>query len=127
MNDLKPQLAPGWSGVNIALLIVSFLVFKPFGLLMLAYILVGGRFGLHLGHPETFVALWGRITEGFKAGAPGTATRVDGTGGTPAPAIDRQRELDEQERRLTGERETLARERAAFDEEKRQQTERPTH
>lgn len=127
MNDLKPQLAPGWSGVNIALLVVLFLIFKPLALLMLAYILVGERFGLHLGQPETFTALWSRITASWSAGG---TDRVDGAGGTPAPSIDRQSELDARASDLDAERDALARERAAFDEEKRaadDQGDRPTH
>lgn len=87
MNDIKSQLLPGWSPVNIGLLIVLFFVFKLAALLMLGYILFGARLGLDLSRPETFKALWGRVSQAWKAAPPegGTATRV---GGTPNPHID---------------------------------------
>lgn len=90
MNDLKSQLLPGWSPLNIGLLVLFFFIFKLFALLMLGYILFGDRLGLDLGRPETFKALWGRVSDAWKASPPpsGTATRVSGTGGTPEPRID---------------------------------------
>ena len=90
MKDLKSQLLPGWSPLNIGLLVVFFFIFKLFALLMLGYILFGARLGLNLGQPDTFKALWGRISAAWKAGPPegGTATRVSGTGGTPEPQLN---------------------------------------
>lgn len=87
MNDLKSQLKPGWSPVNIGLLVVLFFVFKLLALLMLGYIVFGAKLGLDLTRPETFKSLWQRISEAWKAGAPnsGTATRV---GGTPEPRLN---------------------------------------
>lgn len=126
MNDLRPQLAPGWSPVNIGLMILLFIVFKPLGFLMLAYILVGGRLGLDLGRPDTFSAFWQRLAGAWQAGGnpradvSRTADESIG-GGTPAPVIDRARELDVRERELAAERDALARERDAFEREKREQ------
>lgn len=69
MNDIKQQLAPGWSTVNIVIAAVLFLVgWWPLGLLMIAYIVWGGKVGLDLGRPETISTFWRRIVAAFKAG-----------------------------------------------------------
>jgi ABC-type Fe3+ transport system permease subunit len=87
MNDIKSQLLPGWSPVNIGLLVLFFIFFKLFALLMLGYIVFGARLGLDLTRPETFKALWGRVSTAWKSAPPegGTATRV---GGTPEPRVE---------------------------------------
>ncbi len=87
MNDLKSQLLPGWSPLNIGILVVLFFVFKLLALLMLGYIIFGARLGLDLRRPDTFRSLWTRISDAWKAGSPGsgTATRV---GGTPSPRVN---------------------------------------
>lgn len=120
MNDLKPQLAPGWSGVNIALLVVLFLVAAPLGLLMLAYILLGARLGLDLSRPHTFVSAWDRLVGAWKAGTAswGGDNAVPQGGGTPAPHLDRAQELEQREAALLAERDKLARERADFERQK---------
>ena len=74
MNDrLNPQLtrsqfAPGWSGVNIALMVVLFIVAWPLGLLMLGYILAGDSLGLNLGQPQPFIAPVRRVGAAINAG-----------------------------------------------------------
>ncbi len=68
MNDFKAQLAPGWTGVNVGLLVVLFLLAFPLGLVMLAYIVWGGRLGLNLARPETFAREARRIGRAFGAG-----------------------------------------------------------
>lgn len=98
MHDIKSQLKPGWSPVNIGLLVILFFVFKLAALLMLGYILFGAKFGLDLTRPETFGSLWKRVSEAWKAGAPnsGTATRV---GGTPEPNLHTDDANGDSERR----------------------------
>ncbi len=69
MNNFKQQLAPGWSGVNIGISVVLFLVgLWPLGLLMIAYILWGQRVGLDLSRPETLGVFWKRLTSAWRAG-----------------------------------------------------------
>lgn len=53
MNELKQQLAPGWSPVNIGVCVILFMVAWPLALLMLAYIIWGNRFDLDLSRPQT--------------------------------------------------------------------------
>ena len=91
MNDWKAQLAPGWSGLNIALMVLLFLVALPLGLAMLAYIVWGGRIGLDLARPETFAREGKRLAGAFGAGRDhwrgGTARPT----GRPAPEVERER------------------------------------
>lgn len=68
MHDIKQQLAPGWSPVNIGLIIVLFMIGWPLGLLMVAYVVWGEKLGLNLGRPETISAFGRRIATAFKAG-----------------------------------------------------------
>ena len=119
MNDWKAQLAPGWSGLNIAVMVVLFVVAFPLGLAMLAYIVWGARFGLDLGHPETFAREGRRLAGAFGAGRDHWrgAERVRPTG-RPEPVLDRERDLAEQSERLAAEREALARERAELERER---------
>jgi|GEM_PF-845605 len=119
VNDLKPQLAPGWSAVNIVLLVGLFLLAMPLGLLMLAYILFGARLGLDLGRPETFGAAWQRLVGAFKAGSSHWGAGAGTAGGTPSPTLAKTRELEEQARALAVEREALDRERAAFEQDRK--------
>jgi len=46
MNDLRSQLAPGWSGVNIGIMVLLFIAIPPLGLLMLGYIIWGRQLDL---------------------------------------------------------------------------------
>lgn len=95
MNDWKAQLAPGWSGINIALTIVLFLIAFPLGLLMLAYIIWGGRIGLDLGRPETFAREAKRLTGAFGAGREHWRSDANPNAtGRPTPVVDRERDLD---------------------------------
>jgi hypothetical protein len=68
MNDFKQQLAPGWSGVNIGIVVILSLISWPFALVMVAYILWGQKVGLDLGKPETLATFGRRIATAFKAG-----------------------------------------------------------
>lgn len=68
MNDIKQQLTPGWSAVNIALVVVLFMMAWPLALLMLAYIIWGQKLGLDLGRPETLSIFWKRLSTAFRAG-----------------------------------------------------------
>ena len=142
MNDLRSQLAPGWSGVNIALTVALFILAWPLGLVMIAYIVWGRQLGLDFSRPETLSAFGGRIARAWRAGseswgrsrtlpggmpdtgrpdpgasASGTAERAsaNGHGGANGEAS---------EETLRREREILARERQAFETEKREWRER---
>jgi len=68
MNDLKQQLAPGWSAVNVAITVLLVLISWPLALLYVAYILWGQKVDLDLSRPETLVAFGRRIATAFKAG-----------------------------------------------------------
>ena len=61
MNDLRTQLSPGWTGVNIAITVVLFMLAWPLGLLMIGYILWGRRLGLDFARPETVSAFGRRL------------------------------------------------------------------
>lgn len=67
MNDIKQQLAPGWSTVNIVISVVLFLIAWPLALLMLAYILWGQKVGLDLGRPDTLVVFAKRLGTAWRA------------------------------------------------------------
>jgi len=67
MNDIKQQLAPGWSTVNIVLVVVLFLIAWPLSLLMIAYILWGQKLGLDLGKPETLAVFGRRLATAWRA------------------------------------------------------------
>jgi len=126
MNDLRAQLAPGWSGVNIALTVVLFLLAWPLGLLMIGYIVWGRGLGLDFSRPETLSTFGSRLARAWRAGteswrrgptlASGTGTPDARAAGGERPPVDGSA-TDETLRR---ERETLARERQAFETEKRE-------
>ena len=118
MNDWKAQLAPGWSGLNIGILVVLFLVAMPLALLMLAYIVWGGRIGLDLGRPETFAREGKRLAGAFGAGREHWRGGSPVSTGRPAPTLERERELAAEADRLSAERAALARERAELDRER---------
>ena len=67
MNDFVQQLAPSWSPVNIGITVLLFLLYWPFALIMLAYIVWGGKFGLDLRRPETFSIFAKRLGTAWKA------------------------------------------------------------
>jgi len=68
MNDIKQQLAPGWSAVNIAISAILFMIgWWPLGLVMIAYIVWGNRVGLDLSRPETISAFARRVSVACKA------------------------------------------------------------
>ena len=68
MNDIKQQLAPSWSTVNIVISVVLLYLAWPLALLFVAYVLWGSKVGLDLGRPETLKAFGRRLSNAFKAG-----------------------------------------------------------
>ena len=68
MNDLKQQLAPGWSTVNIIIVVVLFTLSWPLALIYLAYVLWGQKVRLDLSKPETVATFGRRVASAFKAG-----------------------------------------------------------
>ena len=67
MNDLKQQLAPGWSAVNIGIVVVLFIIWWPLGLAMVAYIVFGQAVGLDLSRPDTLSVFGKRIGQAWRA------------------------------------------------------------
>lgn len=68
MDDIKQQLAPSWSTVNIIIMVVLFIMSWPVALVFLAYVLWGTKVGLDLGRPETLKAFGVRLSNAFRAG-----------------------------------------------------------
>ncbi|NND92987.1 MAG: DUF2852 domain-containing protein [Granulosicoccus sp.] len=68
MNDFKQQLAPGWTPVNIGLVVILFMLAWPLGLMMIAYIVWGEKLRLDLSRPETLSAFGRRVSAAFRAG-----------------------------------------------------------
>ena len=68
MNDIKQQLAPSWSTVNIIIVVLLFIMSWPVALIFLAYILWGSKVGLDLGRPETIKVFGRRLNNAFRAG-----------------------------------------------------------
>lgn len=68
MDDIKQQLAPSWSTVNIIIVVVLFIMSWPVALIYLAYVLWGAKVGLDLGRPETLKAFGQRLSNAFRAG-----------------------------------------------------------
>ncbi len=68
MNDLKQQLAPGWSTVNIIIIVVLFTLSWPLALIYLAYVLWGQKVRLDLSKPETVATFGRRVVSACKAG-----------------------------------------------------------
>jgi len=67
MQDIKQQLAPGWSTVNVIIMVILFTLSWPMAVLFLAYILWGNKVGLDLSRPETLRVFAGRIKNAFRA------------------------------------------------------------
>ena len=68
MNDLKQQLVPGWTAVNIGIIVVLMLFsLWPLSLLMVAYIIFGQKVGLDLSRPETLRTFGRRIGHAWRA------------------------------------------------------------
>ena len=112
MNELRAQLVPSWSGVNIGIMILLFITVAPLGILMLGYIIWGKKLGLDLSQPQSFVAAGGRLGTAFGAAKQSWSGATPLPTGTPNGARNAQRELDE-------ERAQLEREKSAFEAEKR--------
>ncbi|MFK8077390.1 MAG: hypothetical protein AB8B84_12455 [Granulosicoccus sp.] len=68
MDDLKQQLAPGWSTVNIVILVLLFMFSWVMALIFLAYVLGGHKVNLDLSRPESIAAFGKRLSAAFKAG-----------------------------------------------------------
>jgi len=67
LNDLKQQLAPGWSAVNIGITVILFILSWQLALVMIAYIIWGKNLGLDLSKPATLGTFARRIGVAFKA------------------------------------------------------------
>lgn len=67
MTDLKTQLAPGWSPVNIGIIVVLALTIWPLALAMVAYVVWGARVGLDLSQPRTIGTFARRLGTAWKA------------------------------------------------------------
>jgi len=124
-DELRAQLSPGWSPVNIALVVILTWLFLPFGLAMIAYILWGDRVGLDFSQPGAFGRLAQKLkqalrgaVEGF-SGNPGQQHqyRPTGTPNSESDSFETWRQQEEQ--KLREERAALDREREAFDADKK--------
>ena len=141
MDDWRSQLSPGWSGVNVALVVVLFLLAWPLGLVMIGYIVWGRRLGLDFGRPETLSAFGARLSHAWRAGSeswgsgrtisstgtPGARSAggsSDGAAGSSAANGRTAGDTTASDDTLRREREILARERQAFESEKREWRER---
>jgi len=67
VNDLKQQLSPGWSAVNVGITVLLYLIAWPFAVAMLAYIIWGKNLGLDLSQPATLGQFARRIGTAWKA------------------------------------------------------------
>ena len=120
-NELLTQLSPGWSGVNIALMVVLLMVFWPFGLLMVGYIVWGRSLGLNLRQPETFVRAGSKLSQAFRVGF--QSLNNAGRTGSEVPDYEptvKVASLRAEAEKLRIERASLQRERAEFEAEKRE-------
>lgn len=126
LAEIRSQMRPGWSPVNIIIMVLLFWIFWPFGLAMVAYIVWGDRIGLDFSQPNSFRGFAGRLKQGLSAAIDGFNGKNNhhphaGFGstntGTPAPEKEdfeqwRQREQD----KLKSERAALDRDKKAFDD-----------
>ena len=114
-NSIRSQLAPGWTPLNILIMVALFVfVWWPFGLLMLAYILFGANLGLNLAEPATFKEAFARLTGGSSVSSGSTAQWKGDRADTGSPAVvsSNTNDLRDEAERLRQERENLDRERA---------------
>ena len=130
MNDLRTQLSPGWSGVNVAITVVLFLMAWPLALLMVGYIVWGRQLGLDFARPETVGAFGRRLSSAWRAGTESWSRGPSLSTGTPNAArrhderVVNEHEPSASDETLRTERAALARERQAFEAEKREWRER---
>ena len=68
MNDLRRQLAPGLSGVNVGITVLLVILAWPLAVLMIAYIFFGQKVGVDLGRPATLVTFFARLKTALRAG-----------------------------------------------------------
>ncbi len=122
-ESLKSQLAPGWSPVNIGLMVIGLWIFWPLGLAMLGYILKGADVGVDLRRPGSFLPFFRNLGDSARAAFDkfknnGSADQPRSAGGIPQRDSNDQWQRAEREK-LQSERADLERERAAFEAEKR--------
>lgn len=67
MQDIKQQLAPSWSTVNIIIAVVLLIMSWPVALLFIAYVLWGSKVGLDLSQPATIKVFGARVSSAFRA------------------------------------------------------------
>lgn len=111
MNDLRAQLVPSWSGVNIAIMVLLFITIAPLGILMLGYIIWGRQLGLDLSQPQSFAAAGARLVKAFGAAKQSWSGAAPLPTGTPNGTRSPERQLEE-------DRAQLEREKVAFEAEK---------
>ena len=122
MQDLQKQLAPGWSTVNIALMVIMFVLAWPLGLLMLAYILTGDRLDIDFSRPQTLSIFVRRVRRSFRRGLdawdePLPVAKPSSTG-TPIDDLSSERD------RLQAEREAFETEKRAWEATQREKSQR---
>lgn len=122
MNDLRAQLSPGWSPVNIGLTVILLFIFWPLAALMVAYVIWGKRLGLDLSKPGSVGAFGGRLKRAWRAakaafGDADTHSSTTLAGGTPDVGTTSTVGVGTP---LDGDRAALQREKAALDAEKRE-------
>lgn len=120
-NELLTQLSPGWSAVNIALMVVLFMMFWPLGLLMVGYIVWGRSLGLNLRQPETFLRAGSKFLQAFRVGV--QSLNNAGSSGSDVPDYEPTvtvASLRAEAEKLRIDRMSLQRERAEFETKKRE-------
>jgi len=94
--EIKSQLAPGWSPVNIGITLLLFLFSWPLALLMLGYILKGRSIGLDLRSPSTYKPAFSTMIDRTRSlisswtnnkGDSSFRSNQSDAGGTPAGGI----------------------------------------
>ncbi len=126
MSNLRSQLAPGWSPVNIGLTIVLYLIGWPLALIMLAYIVWGRQMNLDFSQPGSFTSFTGRLTGAYRGLKQGWSNSADASnrsnvgsshGGTPT-GFTGTSSFDEEREALKRERDELNEERRKLDKER---------
>jgi len=123
--NLRSQLSPGWSPVNIGAVVILTWIFIPFGLAMIAYVLWGDRVGLDFSQPGSIRQFVTRLKNGFRGAVQGFNSTQGHANppstGTPTPDRDSFESWRRQEEvKLQNEREALEQERDAFNAKRNQ-------
>lgn len=143
IKQLSEQLYPAWTGVNIGIMIIGFLLWWPLGLFMCAYMQWGSVWGLDLRRWETVPATAARAVDkgrqfiaggigslsnghqgssshaGSQVGSRGSSPDFSSTG-TPSNQSEFESWRKTEIHRLQQERDSLNREREALHKERAQ-------